>query len=354
MADLTELGWSRFFAAEAEAPELDGLVPARVVAEHRSLYRVLGEGGELPARLAGRMRHHAASPADLPAVGDWVMLDAEPDADAAVIRALLPRRSKFSRKVAGERAAEQVVAANVDVVWIVSALDADLSLRRIERYLALGWESGATPVVVLSKADLRDDVDDAVRRVESVALGTAVHAVSGLTGQGTDALRAYLGGHATVALLGSSGVGKSTLINHLAGGEVQRVAEVRASDQKGRHTTTHRQLVRLPGGGLIVDTPGMRELQLWDAEGGVQDTFGDVEELAAGCRFADCRHAAEPGCAVLAAVESGALDAGRLASYHKLQRELAFLERRQDARAQSEADHRLRSLHKAMRHPKKL
>ena len=281
-------------------------------------------------------------------VGDWVVVTAPNAAAEATILRVLPRKSHFSRKVTGDRSEEQVVAANVDTVWIVSSLDRDFSLRRIERYLTLAWESGANPVVVLTKSDLGDAADRHTLEVESIAIGTSVHTTSTLTGEGIDEFRVYLSRYATVALLGSSGVGKSTLINALAGSEVRETAAVRR-DGKGRHTTTHRQLLRRPCGGLVIDTPGMRELQLWDSQAGLADTFCDIDELKTECRFSDCRHASEPGCAVAAAVTQGLLSQDRLQSYQKLQRELAFLERKQDARAQAAEKRRIKSIMKGLR-----
>lgn len=306
--------------------------------------------GEVTAEVTGRLRHQAAGPADLPAVGDWVCLVRHdgPDAGRASVVAVLPRRSAFSRHQAGKVTAEQVVAANVDVVLLLSALTGDLKPRWLERYLTMAWESGATPVVVLTKADLCDEVDEQVLEASRFAPGVDVHAISVVTGQGLDELAGHLRDGRTVALLGSSGVGKSTLVNHFLGREALATAAVRA-DGRGRHTTTHRELFRLPDGGMLVDTPGMRELQLWSAEDGVREAFDDVDTLAAGCRFSDCRHETEPGCAVRRAVEDGELPADRLAGWHKLQRELRALERRHDQRARAEERRRWRSLSKSMR-----
>ncbi len=332
--NLAGLGWSPFFE-EAFAPyAVDSLVPGRVAVQHRGAYEVYTELGELPAEVTGRLCHEALGAGDLPAVGDWVAARPRPEGDRLTIHAVLPRRTKFSRKAAGEEIEEQVVAANVDVVFLVSALTG-IKLRRLERYLALGWESGAEPVVVLTKADLCAEVAAAAAEVEAVAIGVPVHAVSNVTGEGLDELRPYFAGGRTVAALGSSGVGKSTLINRLAGRDLQAVQEVRA-DGKGRHTTTRRELVPLPGGGLVLDTPGMRELQLWDASGGVEGAFEDVGALAARCRFPDCVHESEPGCAVRAALEDGSLDSERLVSYRKLLRELLHLEQKGDKRARAE------------------
>jgi ribosome biogenesis GTPase / thiamine phosphate phosphatase len=327
--NLHDLGWDDAFAASFE-PYQDQFEPGRVSAQHRGGYDVLTEAGERRVRLSGRMRHAAASAAELPAVGDWVALRDQ------TIQAVLPRRSAFSRKAAWSPTEEQVLAANLDAVFVVSALNGDLSLRRLERYLTLAWESGATPALVLTKADLCDDVGGALLSVEQVALGVGTHAVSNLTGEGLEELGPYLTPAKTIALLGSSGVGKSTLANRLVGDELQATHEI-AEDGRGRHTTTSRQLIRLPGGALLVDTPGLREVQLWDADDGIHEAFADVDELAADCRFNDCAHLREPGCAVQAAIDEGRLPRERLQSYRQLQRELQRLAMKQDARLRSEA-----------------
>jgi ribosome biogenesis GTPase len=326
--NLKDLGWDDGFAAALEPHE--NCIPARVASQHRGGYDVLTEAGELRVRLSGRMSHVAESGADLPAVGDWVAVRDE------TIHAVLPRRSAFARKVAWSQTEAQVLAANLDTIFVVSALDGDLNLRRLERYLTLGWESGANPVLVLTKADLCADVGAALLELEQVALGVPTHVVSNLTGEGLDDLGPHLQPAKTVALLGSSGVGKSTLANRLLGEDVQ-VTKAIAEDGRGRHTTVARQLFRLPGGALLVDTPGLREVQLWDADEGIQEAFADVDELAAGCRFNDCAHEREPGCAVRAAIAAGTLPAERFESYRLLQRELAHLAIKQDARLRSEA-----------------
>lgn len=324
---LQDLGWDDGFAAAFEPH--DNCIPARVSAQHRGGYDVLTERGELRVRLAGRLRHEAASAADLPAVGDWVALREE------TVHAVLPRRSAFTRKAAWSPTEAQVLAANLDTVFVVSGLDGDFNLRRLERYLTLAWESGATPALVLTKADLCEDVGGSLLEAEQVAFGVPAHVVSNVTGEGLDELSPYLAPAKTVALLGSSGVGKSTLANRLLGAELQATKEI-AEDGRGRHTTTSRQLLRLPGGALLVDTPGLREIQLWDADEGIEEAFADVDELAAGCRFNDCAHRREPGCAVQAAIDEGRLPRERLQSYRALQRELARLARKQDARLRSE------------------
>jgi ribosome biogenesis GTPase len=329
---LESLGWDASYADAFEPFEQDGLAPARVAVEHRSEYVVYAQQGELRAELAGRLRHND----EHPAVGDWVAVASRGDEGRARIEALLPRRTAFVRKVAWTETKPQVVAANVDVVFVVCGLDLNFNVRRIERFLTLAWESGAQPVVLLTKADLCDDVESRVWEVESVAYGVPVHPVSAPHGDGVETVRSYVPVGRTAALLGSSGVGKSTLVNALVGEELLATKEIR-EDGRGRHTTTHRQLVPLPEGGLVLDTPGMRELQLWDADSGLEAAFGDVESLAAQCRFGDCSHRREPGCAVRAALANHTLDLERFESWRKLQRELERLARKQDGRAQSEA-----------------
>jgi ribosome biogenesis GTPase len=347
---LARLGWTPDLEQEFEQYESAGLVPGRVAVQHRGAYDVLVADGEVRAGLPGKLLHEAGDKADLPAVGDWVALDA-PRGGQSTIRAVLSRRTAFVRTAASDQhrlSEQQVVAANVDTVFLVSALVDDYNLRRLERYLVLAWESGAQPVVVLTKADLCDDVDGIVAEVESIAIGVPVHAVSNLTGEGIDGLRPYFAGNRTVAALGSSGVGKSTLINSLSGEEVMPTGDVRR-DGRGRHTTTHRELIAVAGGGFFLDTPGMRELQLSEASGGMSETFDDVAELAAQCRFSDCAHESEPDCTVREALQNGTLDPERWTSYRKLQRELAMLERKLDARARSEERKKWRRFSKAQR-----
>ena len=327
------LGWTPERDTEFEEHREDGLTPARVAVEHRSAYVLYGEHGELRAELAGRLRHEET----WPAVGDWVAVR-----EPATIAAVLPRRTVFSRKEPWLAAKEQVLAANADVVFVTTALTpTDFKPRRLERYLATAWESGAEPALVLTKPDLCNDVAAAVLEVEAIAFGVAVHVVNGLSGEGVSELGGYLAGNRTVALLGSSGVGKSTIVNRLAGGELMPTAEI-GEDGRGRHTTRHRELIPLAGGGLVLDTPGLRELQLWDVSQGLEQTFEDVAALAATCRFADCGHEREPGCAVREALRDGSLPRERFESWRKLQRELARLERRVDARARSEHSEQIR------------
>jgi ribosome biogenesis GTPase len=331
---LESYGWSEELRAQFDPYVARALVPARVTVQQRGTYTLISALGELSAELSGRFAFEAES-GEYPVAGDWVAAAARPEERAATIHAVLPRRTAVVRKAAGTSLAEQVVAANVDTVLIVTSLNADFNVRRLERYLATAWESGATPAIVLTKADLCDDVEAFVFEVESVALGVPVHAVSVVSGRGLDEVRGYLGPARTAVLLGTSGVGKSTLVNSLAGEELLATQEIREDDGRGRHTTTHRELVLLPGGGLILDTPGMRELGLWDAETGIGASFEDVEELFAQCRFDDCSHEREPDCAVRAALADGSLETERWESYVKLQRELAHLERKGDPRAQA-------------------
>jgi ribosome biogenesis GTPase len=347
------LGWApeldEPFAPHAEA----GHVPARVTIQNRGLYVVAGDDGELEAEVTGRLRHEATGGGELPAVGDWVALRPPQGDGRATIAAVLPRRTKLSRKVADREVEEQVLAANVDVIFLVTSLNRDLKLRRLERYLATAWESGASPVILLTKSDLADDADERAAEVEAIAFGVPVHVISAVTGEGVDALPAYFEGHRTGVFLGSSGVGKSTLINALAGEELQAVAEIRAADDRGRHTTTRRELLLLPGGGIVIDTPGMRELQLWESDEGMDTAFADVAELITQCRFSDCAHKQEPGCAIRQALADGMLSRERWDSYTKLQRELFALEVKLDKRLRSEQRKQWRARERQRRHPKK-
>jgi ribosome biogenesis GTPase len=341
---LARLGWAQFFEDGLARLGVEDGRPGRLTASLGRLFQVSMAEGEIEAEVAGHLRHAARAAIDMPAVGDWVVLHPELTSIVGVI----DRRSVLVRKVAGQVAEGQVLAANVDRVIVTASLSSQVRERGIERYLTMAWESGATPVVVMTKSDLVDNPDDALGAVRDVANGVDVLAVSNVTGEGLDAVREVLQPGLTAVVVGPSGAGKSSLINGLRNSAELATGEVRA-DQKGRHTTTHRQLYHLPGGAMIVDTPGIRELQLWHSDDGIAMAFSDVEELAARCRFTDCAHHAEPGCAVLAAMEAGQLSAGRLASYRKLRRELAALAIRTDARAEAQQRRGWKQLTKAMR-----
>jgi len=346
---LDDLGWNWFFSQQVTAGELAQWEPARVVWEGRQRYWLSTGEAEWRADLAGRIRYAAASRADLPAIGDWVLAAVRPAEGTATIHRVLGRRSCFSRAAAGRSTEEQIVAANVDTVLLVTSLNRDFNLRRVERYLALTWESGARPVVVLNKADLCADPETCRHEMGSASQGVPVLITSALRGDGMPALMELIRAAGTTVLLGSSGVGKSTLINALVGDDLQAVRPIRDRDERGRHSTTSRQLVCLPGGGILIDTPGMRQLQLWDAEDGLQHAFGDVEALADGCRFRDCLHGGEPHCAVTAAIERGELAAERLASYRRLQRENDFLRSRHDESAGLERTRKAKEIARAVR-----
>lgn len=349
MHDLKSLGWDEFFERTFQPYRERGHFAGRVVLEERGAYRVYTEHGELSARVRGKLRFDSESAADFPAVGDWVAVSKRERDGLDQIQAVLPRRSKFSRKAAGANSEEQVVAANVDTVFLVQGLDHDFNLRRLERYLVAAFESNAAPVVILSKADLCEDVEQKISAAESVAPGTPVHAISSVSGQGLDALDQYVLPGVTVAFLGSSGAGKSTLINRIVGEEIQKTAEVREHDSRGRHTTTHRELLVLKTGGLLIDTPGMRELQLWDASGSLDLAFSDVQSIAAACYFSDCSHQNEPGCAVREALEDGSLDRGRYESYTNMEKEMEYLDSRMDTRLNLKRKSREKKIHRAFR-----
>lgn len=319
--DLKDYGLSERF--EQEAALYGGLFVGRVCEQHRELYKVIGERGEIAASVSGKLAFGADDPTAFPAVGDWVMLD-RPDADAgpAVIQHVLRRQSVLARQAAGTEKAGQIIAANMDTIFICMSLNADFNLRRVERYLSIVWDSRAKPVIVLTKSDLCEDLPEKLVDIASVSVGAPVIVCSSENNEGLYEIQAFTGPGQTIALIGSSGVGKSTLINRLMGRDVLATSAIREADAKGRHTTTHRQLLRLPDGGIVIDTPGMRELQI--LTGNLDRTFRDIEELAAQCRFRNCSHGAEPGCAVRAGVESGALSEKRLESYQKLQRETAY------------------------------
>lgn len=365
---LLDLGWNDYFNQQLEQfkenkeiHKEQNVVPGRISCEHRNLYHVISENGDMTAEVSGRFRHEALSRADFPVVGDWVVIAPVENQQSATIHAVLPRQSSFSRKAilgGGPKSGmgkteEQVLVANINSVFLVSGLDGDFNLRRIERYLTIAWDSGATPVVVLNKADLSENIEEEIEKIEEVALGVPILPISAKTGEGIDSLLQYIQKGQTVTLLGSSGVGKSSIINCLLGEELIKVGGLRKSDGRGKHTTTYRELLVLPEGGIVIDTPGMRELQIWSENEGLEKTFGDIEELAAKCKFNDCSHQTEPGCAIQAALENSTLDKKRYEGYLKLQKELAHLKTRQDQketrRISREWDKRVRKYHKDMK-----
>lgn len=351
---LAELGWNEKHAAAFAPHAAEGRVPARVTLQLKGFFEVVGEAGAKLGECTGRFRHEARAPADLPAIGDWVAVTPQPGDDTRVgIHAVLPRLTKFSRKAAGEEEVEQVIATNIDTVFIVTALDADFSPRRVERYLAAAWASGAQPVVLLNKADVAENEEAARAEVAAFAHTAPVQVISAKTRRGLKALAPWLAPGRTVAFLGSSGVGKSTLINRLCGEHLQVTQEVRAGDAKGRHTTTVRELIATPTGALVIDTPGMREFEPWAGATPQGGAFDDIVALAARCKFRDCAHTVEPGCAVAAALADGSLALERWQAYLRQTRQLAHAHRRTDKRAEqaTKADHKraMRNLHARLR-----
>ena len=344
MINLLALGWNDRFAAHFSSLSLDGIIPARVAVQQKHRYMLYTAIGERPAEIAGRIHFQAQGAEDFPVVGDWVAVRERSGEEMMTILAILPRATRFARKVIGSRSQEQVVAANIDTVFIVHGLDTLVNSRRLERYLVLTAESGAQGVIVLNKADLANNIGTIVDELRPVARGTPILPVSAVRGTGLDALLACLPPGSTGAMLGPSGVGKSTIVNRLLGEERLATGEVRLRDGKGRHTTSHRELVVLPDGGLLIDTPGMRELQMWGGEEGVQEAFDDIDALAAACKFRDCRHGEEPGCAVRSALDDGRLDAARFASFQKLQKEIAFQLRLVDKTASVKEKQRVKRL----------
>jgi ribosome biogenesis GTPase / thiamine phosphate phosphatase len=345
--NLERLGWSdrhaHSFVAYCQQKPTQDFTVGRVAAEHRHTYLLYTEQGEQTAEVSGKFRHQIAGIQDYPAVGDWVIIQ------DSIIAAVLPRFSQFSRKAVGGSTAEQMIATNVDTVFLVSGLDGDFNPRRIERYLLLVWDSGATPVIVLNKADLCADLDQYLAQIEAIALGVPILVLSAENQQGMELITPYLKPGHTLALLGSSGVGKSTIVNQLKGEAVQAVQAVRQGDDRGKHTTTHRQLIPLPSGALIIDTPGMRELQPWVSSESLSGTFTDITDLEQHCRFRNCQHQQEPGCAIQQAIANRELDPKRLLNYQKLQREMEHLDRKPDKRANLAEKERWKKIHKAMK-----
>ena len=323
--DLNMLGWNEYWEKQWITTDIKDVSPARIVGDFGHKYHVATiNSTNTWAEMSGKLQHELQSRSSFPAVGDWVAVQQLEGEERVIIHGILDRKTCISRQAAGFVTHEQIIAANVDTLFLVCALNDDFNVRRIERYLIMAWSSGVNPVILLSKADLCQDVDERLRLLQEAAIGVPVHVVSALENQGFEDLTPYLTQGATVALTGSSGCGKSTLINWLSGETLQRTQEVREGDSRGRHTTTHRELFILPQGAVMIDTPGMRELKLWEDEGGVSLTFADIEEIGATCRFTDCRHEKEAGCAVLKAVANGEIGEKRLMNYRKTLRELKF------------------------------
>jgi ribosome biogenesis GTPase len=357
--DLNTLGWNSHFSSKFDIvtgfkPHADrGLVPGRVSTDSRHIYTIITEKGELTAEVSGRFRADADAKAAFPVVGDWVAAAARPEEGKATIHAVLPRVNSFSRRSAGSKTEEQVVAANIDTVFIVTGADGDFNPRRVERFLTLAWNSGAEPVLVLNKIDLAEHPEDLVLELEQASGGVPILPASAETGQGFRSILDRLEAGETAVLLGSSGVGKSTIMNRLLGFTRQETFAVRDDDSRGRHTTTRRELIVLPSGGILIDNPGMREVGLWGDDSGLEEAFSDIEELAARCRFADCSHMKEPGCAVRAALEDSSLEPERFDSYLKLGKELRWAAAREEGRLALEEKRRWKSISKFQKQLKK-
>lgn len=351
---LKDLGWNDYFQAVLHDYKDSDLTIARVSLQQKQFYKVMTPERDYDAVIAGKLRHEAASTSDFPVVGDWVLVEFPEQDDKAIIKHVLPRKTKISRDTGSRKSLkkitdEQVVVANVDLIFLVSALDADLNLRRLERYLALIWDSGASPVLVLNKADACENAEEIVQDVQEVAMGVPVHVVSAVRAQGIDELKQYLQPGITVALLGSSGVGKSTIINKLLGEEKFKIAEIGEYKDKGRHTTTHREMVMLPDGGILIDNPGMRAVQVWEGDEGISKSFEDIETYAQNCRFNDCRHVNEPECAVIEAVEQGEIPQDRYESYLKLLKEQEYRSRKENWATRQNSKRRWKSISKSIR-----
>ncbi len=346
--NLEHIGWNAFFENHFSSFDRSQFTVGRIALEHKDGYELYAECGLVWGEITGKLRFKAENRSDLPAVGDWVVIELRPEQQEATIHAVLPRQTAFSRKAAGTETEEQIVASNVDFVFLVTAADADFNLRRMERYVTLARESGAQPIIILNKSDVCDDLTEKVHALENAAPQVPVIFLSAAYDKDLSALTRHLKPHCTYAFLGSSGVGKSTIINRLTGTDAQKTEELR-KNQSGKHTTTHRELILLDSGALVMDTPGMRELQLWGGESGLGQTFEDIESLAGQCRFNDCSHESEPDCAVKDALEKGELDAARFKNYIKMKKELRFLELKQDDNALRLEKLRWKKIHRAQK-----
>lgn len=352
--NIQQIGFLSFFEQQLaqikQTYTISNKIIGRIVLEHKHSYRVLTEEGELLATVSGNYAFHALTRADYPAVGDFVLVSIMQGEDRAIIHHLFNRKSKFTRKMAGQEIDEQIVATNVDFVFLVMSLNADFNVRRLEHYLVAAWDSGAKPIIILTKADLCEDILSVIQQAEAVAYRVDIIVVSAVTKQGVEEVKALMTEGVTAALLGSSGAGKSTLVNMLTDNDHMKVSEIREDDAKGRHTTTHRELVVLPTGGCLIDTPGMRELQLWDQEDSLHVTFKDIESIADHCRFRDCTHKNEPLCAIREAIADGQLEQSRLTNYFKLQKELAYLEKKMNLNSQLAEKRKQKKISKQVKH----
>ncbi len=354
MTSLNQLGWNVYFDQHFKPFQAQGFAVGRVAIENRDNYLVLTDSQEYFAEVTGKLLFNASSSSDLPKVGDWVVVSLFESENKAIIHDVLPRLTKFSRKIAGPKTEEQILATNIDYIFVVQSCDDDFSLRRLERQQVMVYEGGAQPIIVLNKIDLCDNYEEYVSRIEKIIHNVEIVAVSAKTELGMDQLKSCLEAGRTFAFIGSSGVGKTSLINKMIGNEIFKTNEVRDKDSKGRHTTTRRELIRIPGGGLLIDTPGLREFQLWEANEGLDEVYSEIAELSEGCRFSDCTHTQEIGCAVIEAVESGVLSKDRYESYLKLSKELAYLKNKQEQKNRYNSKSRFKSISRAIKNFKKI
>ena len=353
MKDLEQYGWSATFEEDFSSYRQAGFSAGRISVENREQYLVLTAEGEVSAAVTGKLLYTVDAPSDLPKVGDWVVITLYEPEQKAVIHAVLPRQSRLSRKTANRKSEEQIIVANIDMIFVVQSLDHNFNLSRLERYLVQVRDGGAQPVIILNKADLCPEPAEKIGQVRAIAPDATILSTSAKTEDGVAAVQAFLRPGLTYAFVGSSGVGKSTLINRLIGANTLKTAAVREKDSKGGHTTTRRELIPLDNGAILIDTPGMRELALWDSGEGLDDTFADILQLAQQCRFADCRHISETGCAVREAVEQGALSAERYKNYTKLLRETAYLDSKRDERSFLDSKRKDKELHRAIKNYRK-